>query len=104
MSTEIKSQNPSVHLNLAKRVDDLEEKSLTNIEKFCHCVDTLAYDLEMADCFEQHNLQMHKILDRIDEYIVCWEKENSRKQDIPLPYPFNLKDEEIEELLSQLTN
>ncbi len=104
MPKQLKNLNESIIYSLAKRVTALEAQPLTDIEEFCNCVDDLAEDLLAADCFDEHALQMHGVLDRIDEYIVIMEKESAREERIPPSYPFNLKDEEVDEFLSQLTN
>ena len=51
------------------RVAELEGLLITNIDQFCECIDRLIEDIEAAGLTEQYDARIHKILDRIDEYL-----------------------------------
>jgi len=54
---------------MLNKTEVLEGLLITNIDQFCQVVDRSIEDLEAAGRTEQYNARMHKILDRIDEYI-----------------------------------
>ncbi|MEY8197872.1 MAG: hypothetical protein RPS47_01380 [Colwellia sp.] len=51
------------------RVAELEGLLITNIDQFCECIDRLIEDIEAAGLTEQYDARIHKILDRIDDFI-----------------------------------
>ena len=55
--------------SLGIRVAEFEGLLITNIDQFCECIDRLIEDLEAAGLTDQYDARMHKILDRIDDFI-----------------------------------
>ena len=63
------NKNDSLSKSLDIRVTEFEGLSITDIDQFGECIDRLIEDLEAAGLTDQYDARMHKILDRIDDFI-----------------------------------